>query len=94
MVGWIAYMGRFLRVVGGRGGQVVRSAGPAAGPTSSLGVMGVLDLAADTALPVLDECLNDVRVLVHGCSFRIRRDPWATAGWMGMAAMARPGADR
>ena len=73
---------------------VVRSAGPAAGPTSSLGVMGVLDLAADTALPVLHELVDDVRVLVHGVSFRIRRDPLATAGWMGMAAMARPEADR
>ncbi len=91
MVGWMAYMVLVLRVVGGRV-VVMRSAGLAAGPTSDLGVMGVLEVALDAALPVLSELEDDVRVLVHGCPSRYAAAlrPWH--GWHGWHGIGRDGA--
>ena len=72
MVGWIAYMGRFLRDVGGRCDRpVVVLPCPATGPASDLGIVCIAELVADPALPVVDEHTHDVGVLLeHVLSFR------------------------
>jgi hypothetical protein len=64
-----------------------RSAGPAAGAASELGVLGVADLAADAVLPVGHQQSGGVGiVLEHSCSFRVGSSCEEVVGGGGRAA--------
>jgi hypothetical protein len=94
MVGWIEYMGRFLQVswVDGRSDLVVLPS-PATGTASDLGVVCSAEVVTDAVLPLLDEHVHDVWVLVEHCPVLLgKRRRRSARRWVaGTGRMARPG---